>query len=326
MSALSVEPLASKEITETSTLPEAAAAAAVETPQMESIMLSSADDTMPNVDVKEKSSKGSYTLPTKAKKKEKAAKQKKEKESKVKTEKKPNFLASIFRHSDRKSKTPALDLPAVERDLNVPGESRVETAVTTIDPLHVPHVDLPEPDVQLPTYDRPEAKLTSENPSEEKVSEFTVPAVQLPPIPDLPLPVDEPKPVELSSEAIKVPSVELPAVQYTSDETEPFVLPELHLKSSKEALVEPAEEKVPELPVLPTVETGLALASPVNDLLGIQVNHSEFPIETDYAVKAEPVVPELPNLVLQSDEKPLVIEVSFYLFIGEKRKSATLSI
>lgn len=250
-----VEPMESKEINETSTL------IASSSPQIESIMLNNGDDTMPNVDVKEKSSKGSYKL----------TKKKKEKTPK---EKKPNFFTSIFRSNDRKSKTPALDLPAVERDLNVPGETPVLNLTSSktdekIDPLHVPNVDLPQLDVQLPKFDQPEVKSI----------ELTVPAVELPPIADLDLPKDEKKSLEISSiELVQIPAVELPEVQYKTDENQPFVLPEIHLKSSKESIAE-----TPEVVVLPTLENGLALASPVNDLLDIQVNHSEFPVETDYA-------------------------------------------
>lgn len=317
---LSAEPIESKEINETSISTEAATAVAatIEAPQIESIITSSGDDTMPNVDVKEKSSKGSYTLPKKSKKEKKAKvkKEKEGKEEKLKTEKKSSFFASIFRHSDRKSKTPALDLPAVERDLNVPGETKLETPSNNdntdrLDPLHVPNVDLPQPDIQLPTYERPEANLTIENHHEEKSSELIVPAVELPPIPDLQLPVDDYKPVELSNDLMKVPSVELPEVQYTSHENEPLVLPEIHLKTSKETSVETIEEKVPERPVLPTIETGLALASPVNDMLDIQVNHSEFPVETDYAIKIEPIIVESTNLLVQTEEKPLINETNF---------------
>jgi len=283
-----VEPMESKEINETSTL------IASSSPQIESIMLNNGDDTMPNVDVKEKSSKGSYKL----------TKKKKEKTPK---EKKPNFFTSIFRSSDRKSKTPALDLPAVERDLNVPGETPVLNFTSSktdekIDPLHVPNVDLPQLDVQLPKFDQPEVKSI----------ELTVPSVELPPIADLDLPKDEKKSLEISSiEHVQIPSVELPEVQYKTDENQPFVLPEIHLKSSKESIVE-----TPEVVVLPTLENGLALASPVNDLLDIQVNHSEFPVETDYA--KTPIVADTP-LVVEST-LPVKIESTP---IEEKKKTSS---
>ena len=265
---------------------------------------------MPNVEVDESKTKGSYTLPTtKSKTKKvkepkqpkvkepkvkepKEAKVKEPKEPKVKGEKKSGLFSNLFRQSDRKSKAPGLDLPAVERDLSPNNELR-EPHRHDSDPLRVPHADLPRPDISLPGFDRPEVNLSSGH--SKQSSEFAIPIVDLPPIPNLLLPNNESPPIDTNVDMMKVPNVTLPVLQFTSNEQESSKLPELNLKSEK------IEEKLPELPLLPkikqekevehvsTVEAGLALASPVNDMLDIQTNHKEFPIETDYAIKTETV-------------------------------------
>lgn len=244
---------------------------------------------MPNVDIKDSSTKGSFTLPTKK------SKNKKEKVKKEKKEKKSGLFGSVFRQSDRKSKTPGLDLPPVERDLTANNPLR-DAHRHDSDPLRVPHVDLPKPDVALPSFERPEVNMTSGQ--LQQSTEFAIPTVDLPPIPDLQLPIDDKRRIESDGTELKIPNVQLPELQLSAEEQEQFHLPEFQLNTHKKELV---KEVSPDLPVIPqvklenevehfpTIETGLALASPVDDLLGIQVNQKEFPIETDYAGKLESV-------------------------------------
>lgn len=284
---------------------------------------------MPNVEIKDSITKGSYTLPTdktKTKKvkepkvkepkvkehkvkepkvKETKVKEPKVKEPKVEGEKKSGLFSNLLCHSARKSKAPALNLPSVERDLSPNNELR-EPHRHDSDPLRVPTTDLPQPDLSLPTYDRPEVNMTSGQ--AKQTSEFSVPSVNLPPIPDLQLPIHEQKPIDTNIDLMKVPNVNLPDVQFTSNEQETVKLPELHLKNEKTTVLEQPqittpkiEEKLPELPVLtdikqekeveqlPTIEAGLALASPVDDMLATQTDHKNFPIETDYAIKIDSV-------------------------------------
>lgn len=287
---------------------------------------------MPNVEVKDSITKGSYTLPTtktKTKKvkepkvkepkvkeqkvkepkvkepkvKEQKVKEPKVKEPKAEGDKKTGLFSNIFRHSDRKSKAPELDLPAVERDLS-PNNPLREPHRHDSDPLRIPNTDLPQPDLPLPTYDRPEVDMT--NGQTKQSSEFSIPVVDLPPIPDLQLPNNDQRPIDSTIDHMKVPNVNLPDVQFTSNEQENVKLPELNLKKEKSTAPEVSvatkiSEKSPELPLLtevkqekevehlPTIEAGLALASPVDDVLAIQVDHQNFPIETDHAIKIDSV-------------------------------------
>lgn len=283
-------------------------------PKIQSTIVTESE-VMPNVEVDESKSKGSYTLPkTKSKTKKvkepkqpkvkepkvkepKEAKVKEPKEPKAKGEKKSGLFSNLFRQSDRKSKAPGLDLPAVERDLSPTNELR-EPHRHDSDPLRVPHADLPKPDITLPNFDRAEVNVSSGH--SKQSSEFAIPVVDLPPIPNLQLPSNESPSIDNNVDIMKVPNVTLPDLQFTSNEQESTKLPELNLKSEK------IEEKLPELPPLPeikqekedeplaTIETGLALASPVNDMLDIQTSHKDFPIETDYAIKTEAVRGHIP--------------------------------
>ena len=206
---------------------------------------------------------------------QKKSKTKKVKEPKVKTEKKPGLFSNIFRHSDRKSKAPALDLPLVERDLTPNNELRPPHRHDS-DPLRIPNTDLPKLDFSLPTYDRAEVNMASGRTKES--SEFSIPVVDLPPIPNLQLPDNDNQPIDSNIDHMKVPNVELPELEFTSNQ-----------------LLSHNEEKLPEIPLitnikhehLPTIETGLALASPVQDMLDIQTDQKNFPIETDYNIKTD---------------------------------------
>jgi len=178
------------------------------------------------------------------------------KEPKVKTEKKPGLFSSFFRHSDRKSKAPALDLPNVERDLSPTNELR-EPHRHESDPLHIPSTDLPKPDLSLPTYDRPEVNMSSGQTKQS--SEFSIPAVDLPPIPNLHLPDSEKQQMDSIIDPMKVPNVNLPELHFTSDEQEVTKLPEIHLKSEKDHLHEQPvttkiEEKLPEFPLITDIK------------------------------------------------------------------------
>ncbi len=242
-------------------------------------------ETMPNVEVKESTTKGSYTLPTKK------SKTKKVKEPKVKTEKKSGLFSNLFRHGDRKSKAPALDLPSVERDLSPNNELR-EPHRQDSDPLRIPNTDLPKPDLSLPTYDRPEVDMTTGQTN--RSVEFSIPIVDLPPISDLHLPSNDQQPIDLNIDSMKVPNVNLPELQFTSNEQENFQLPEQQITTE-------IEEKLPELPLITdikqendvehpsTIQADLPLTSPVHDVLDTQTDQKNFPIETDYEVKTDTV-------------------------------------
>jgi hypothetical protein len=264
---------------------------------------------MPNVEVKDSTTKGSYTLPIKKSKAEKKkepkvkvpkvkepkVKEPKVKEPKVQGEKKPGLFSSIFRHSDHKSKAPALDLPAVERDLSPNNELR-EPHRHESDPLRIPNIDLPKPDISLPTYDRPEVNMTSGQTKQS--SEFSIPAVDLPPISNLHFPDNEKPSTNFNVDPIKVPNVNLPELRLTPDEVETTKLPELHFKSDQ-TITKKIEEKLPELPLIPEIKqekvaeevppTGLTLSSPINDTFDIQTDQKDFSIETDYEIKPDTV-------------------------------------
>jgi hypothetical protein len=200
--------------------------------------------------------KSSQTIPTKKSKKSKQ---------------KSGLFSTFFRHNDRKSKFPALDLPSVERDLSPNNQLRPAHRHDS-DPLRIPNTNLPKPNLPLPTYDRPEVNMSTGQTN--KSSEFTIPVVDLPPIPNLHLPENDHQPIQSNIDPMKIPNVQLPALQFQQENTK---LPQIELKKS------------PESPKIPTIETGLALASPVDDMLSIQIDHKNFPIETDYAVKIESV-------------------------------------
>ncbi|CAF1556889.1 unnamed protein product, partial [Adineta steineri] len=190
------------------------------------------------------------------------------------------------RHSDRKSKVPALDLPSVERDLSPNNELRQAHRLES-DPLRIPNTNLPKPDVSLPTYNEPEVKMTTGQ-TKSPSTEFSIPAVDLPPIPNLQLPENDKQTIDSNIDLMKIPAVQLPELEFTSNEQNH----EITLNN---------DEKLPELPLLtnikqekeiehlPTVEAGLVLASPVQDMLDIQTDHKQFPIETDYAINTDSV-------------------------------------
>jgi len=128
-------------------------------------------------------------------------------------------------------------------------------------------------------------------------SEFSIPVVDLPPIPNLHLPENDKQAVDLNFDVMKIPHIELPKLEFTSHEQETIKLPEIHLKSEQSK----TEEKSSEIPVvtdikqkkevehLPTVEAGLALASPFEEKSDIQ---------TDLTI------PDLPKL--PSDENEII--------------------
>ncbi|CAF1501450.1 unnamed protein product [Adineta ricciae] len=235
-------------------------------------------------------SKSSEQTETKKKSKSKAKNKSKpvatEKEVKVKSstsktseKKKSSLLSTFFRPGDRRTKVPALDLPPIERDLSPNTQLRQSDS----DPLHVPSVQLPKLDFQLPAYERPEVNMASG--SIQQSSEFGIPVVDLPPIPDLRLPDVEKQTIDSNIDLMKVPNVQLPDVQYTLNEEDDVKLPEIQFEKTVKTESDPH----------PTVQAGLALASPVEDMLIIQTDHKNFPIETDYATKTEPIVPIVPT-------------------------------
>ncbi|CAF3864826.1 unnamed protein product [Rotaria sp. Silwood2] len=243
---------------------------------------------MPNVEIKESTKKGSYTLPTKK------SKTKKPKQPKVKSEKKSGLFSTLFRHGDGKSKTPALNETSVEQNLT----RRNEIHVHDNDPLHAPKIDLPNVDVLLPNYDRPEVNMASGHIKQS--SEFSAPAVALPPIPNLNLPDNTMSTIDTTIDPLKAPNTQLPELQLTSNEQESIKLPELHLKFEKENLPEVSasidlkdDNKIEQLP---TVTDGLALASPLHDMLAIQTDERNFSIETDSPI------PDLPKIPLNETE------------------------
>ena len=206
-------------------------------------------------------------------------KKKKAKQSKKHTEKTAALLSTVFRQEEGEPSVPALNLPPIERDLSPDNPLRPPHRRDS-DPLRVPNVTLPQPDVPLPNYDRPEVNMSSGQ--IKQTSEFAVPAVTLPAIPDLPLPDTDRKSIQITGHPMKAPHVQLPEVQYASDRQEPLRLPRIQLKTA-------SDKPTSEAHFTPTIETGLALASPVDDMLDIQTNHEAFPVETDYAIKTESV-------------------------------------
>ena len=193
--------------------------------------------------------------------------------------KKSSLLSTFFRPGDRRTKIPALDLPPIERDLSPNTQLRQSES----DPLRVPSVQLPKLDFPLPTYKRPEVNMASG--SIQQASEFDIPVVNLPSIPDLQLPDVEKQTIDFNIDLMKVPNVQLPDVQYTLNEQDDVKLPEIQFEKTVKTESDPRS----------AVQAGLALASPVEDMLSIQTDHKNFPIETDYATKAEPIVPIVPT-------------------------------
>ena len=199
----------------------------------------------------------------------------KKKKKKSKDEKKSGVLSTIF----RSNAAPAFDLPSIDLDLS-PNNALRSPHRRDSDPLRVPNNTLPPPDVQLPTYSRPEADMTGGQ--RQLMSEFAIPAVRLPTIPNLDLPTTDKSAARFSIDQMRIPQVQLPELEFTSNEEVPPSLTRTSFKSS-------TEKKLVERPTTPTIETGLALASPVEDMLSIQTDHKNFPIETDYAVKTNSV-------------------------------------
>jgi hypothetical protein len=113
----------------------------------------------------------------------------------------------------------------------------------------------------------------------KQLSEFSIPVVDLPPISDLKFPENDKQSIDLNIDLMKVPNINLPKLQFTSNEQEKVQVPEVSLITDikQEHDVEHS----------PTIETGLALASPVNDVLDIQIDRKDFPIETDYEIKTD---------------------------------------
>ena len=198
--------------------------------------------------------------------KEKKMKKKKSKEPKVKSEKKSRLFPSLFGHHQHAPAVPALDLPAVERDLSPNNPTRPPHRHDS-DPLRVPSIGLPKLDLPLPNYDRPEVDMRTGYIKQS--SEFTIPIIDFPPIPDLPLPDNTKQSIYVSNEEqMRVPQIQLPDLQFTN---------------AKEKKVQSKNKTVP------SIETGLALSSPVDDLFSIQTDRKNFPIETDYAIKTETI-------------------------------------
>lgn len=204
--------------------------------------------------------------------KEKKIKKKKSKETKPKSEKKSRLLSTLFCHRDHQSTVPALDLPAVERELSPNNPLRPPHRHDS-DPLRIPSIGLPKLDLPLPTYDRPEVNMTTGYTKQS--SEFTIPVVDFPPIPDLQLPKDTKQTIHIShEEQMKIPHVQLPTLQFTQTQQEKVLSSDVSSKIKTEPT---------------TIETGLALSSPIDDLLSIQTDRKNFPIETDYAIKTETI-------------------------------------
>jgi hypothetical protein len=111
-------------------------------------------------------------------------------------------------------------------------------------------------------------------------SEFSIPIVDLPAIPNLQLPDNEKQPIDSGIDLTRIPNVELPELHFTSNEQE-------NIKSEIPLVTNIPQEKENEH--LPTIETGLTLASPVQDILDIQTDQKNFPIETDYEIKTDSV-------------------------------------
>lgn len=150
---------------------------------------------------------------------------------KQKSDKKASLLPSIFGQSEKITKVPALDLPAVERDLSPNNPTRPPHRHDS-DPFRVPAVDLPKLDLPLPAYDRPEVNMTTGQ--IKQTSEFAIPTVSFSPIPNLKLPENSNQPAVISSKEMKVPNVQLPNLQYTSTTEKTVQLPEIERKTKSE--------------------------------------------------------------------------------------------
>ncbi|CAF1071080.1 unnamed protein product [Rotaria magnacalcarata] len=281
--------------------------------KLESTIATATAEAMPNVEIDESTKKGSYTLPTKKSKAkktkepkvkpEKESKAKPEKEPKVKTERKSGLFSTLFRHSDRKSNVPALNLPSYEQNLTT-NEDIQQRNSHDIDPLHVPSIDLPKLDVPLPTYDRPEVDMTSGQLKQS--SEFSIPVVDLPPIPNLDFPDTSKPTIDLTVDPLKVPNIELPELQLALNEEENIKLPDIHLqneleKSSAVSLAIDIKESLKTVP-LPTITDGLTLASPINNIISLQSDEQNFTAETNYDIKTDSLIPELPKLPFEESE------------------------
>ncbi len=212
------------------------------------------------------------------------------KKKKIKTEKKSGLISTLFCHNQRKSKAPALDLPSIERDLS-PNNPLRQPHRRDSDPLRIPSTNLPKLDLPLPTYNRPEVNMTTG--STKQSSEFSIPIVDFPSIPNLQLPDVNKQSIDLNSDLMKIPTTQYPAVHYTLNEQENSKLPQIEQ----------------------TIETGLALASPVDDMLSIQTDHKTFPIETDYAITTKTTSYFETEIIIKSTEQlpefPILIEVRF---------------
>ncbi len=229
----------------------------------------------PKTDVEEKKTKTKkhlFNLPIK---------KKKSKEPKLPSKKKSSLFSTFFRHSERSAKVPALNLPSVERDLSPNNPLRPPHRHDS-DPLRVPLIDLPKLDLPLPAYDRPEVNMTTGHIKQS--SEFSIPVVDFPPIPNLKLPEDTKPSIQLNTDDMKAPHVELPDLQFTLTKQENVKLPEIQLNTKTEQIKKE------------TIQAGLALSSPVDDMLSIQTDHKSFPIETDYVIKSETLTTQITEI------------------------------
>ncbi|CAF3850911.1 unnamed protein product [Rotaria sp. Silwood2] len=232
-------------------------------------------DIIPSTDIKETKTQD---VPTTSKKTKKS-----------KTEKKSGLLSTFFHDNKQKSKVPALNLPPAERDLSS-NTQLCPTHHLDADPLHVPSTNLPKPDIPLPTYDRPEVNMAAGQ--IKQTSEFSVPAIDLTPVPNLNLPENNKQFIDTNFNAMKIPNVQLPNLQFTRDEEKINNLADIEIKPTVEGI-----------PITTTIEKDLTLTLPAEDTLNIQNDQKNLPVETNYTIQTETIIPKL-----SSDETEILFK------------------
>ncbi|CAF5146681.1 unnamed protein product, partial [Rotaria magnacalcarata] len=98
----------------------------------------------------------------------------------------------------------------------------------------------------------------------------------------------------------------LPELQLALNEEENIKLPDIHLqneleKSSAVSLAIDIKESLKTVP-LPTITDGLTLASPINNIISLQSDEQNFTAETNYDIKTDSLIPELPKLPFEESE------------------------
>ena len=267
-------------------------------------------DTVPKIDIEQTKIEDSSTLPIETKQ---------FKKSKSKAKKTTDILSTIFHSNEQIPRAPALDLPQIDRNLPV-NTPLYHLHGSNSDPLHIPSTNLPELDIPLPTYFRPEVSMTAGK--TKRSSEFSAPTIDLTSTANSHSPENEKQPINLNSDPMITSTTELTDFRHRTNEQKDINLSQNQIESKVEQITQ-------DVSIGTTIKASLAPVLPDEEMLNIQTDRKNFPIETDYAIKIETILPSLTSYegerLVKADlssieptiealsELPLVIEVSFHI-------------